>query len=73
MHPDRFTGFAHHDLFSEGAAAELDRGVKELGLRGYKIIASGLTRPIDDKAGYPLWEMAEKLAAMSQRLNGSRL
>ncbi len=60
-HPDRFSGFAHHDLFSEDAAAELERGVRELGLRGYKIIASGLTRPIDDRAGYPLWEMAEKL------------
>ena len=35
MHPDRFTGFAHHDLFSEGAAAELERGVKTLGLRGF--------------------------------------
>ena len=61
MHPNRFTGFAHHDLFQEGAAAELERGVKELGLRGYKIIASGLTKPIDDKAGYQLWEKAEEL------------
>ena len=61
MYPDRFTGFAHHDLFSEGAAAELERSVMTLGLRGYKLIASGLTRPIDDKAAYPVWEMAEKL------------
>ena len=61
MHPDRFTGFAHHDLFSENAASELERAINELGLKGYKIIASGLTRPIDDRAGYPLWEMAEKL------------
>jgi predicted TIM-barrel fold metal-dependent hydrolase len=61
LHPDRFTGFAHHDLFEEDAAGKLERGVKELGLRGYKLIASGMTRPVDDKAGYPLWEMAEKL------------
>ncbi|OGD59316.1 hypothetical protein A3K78_08330 [Candidatus Bathyarchaeota archaeon RBG_13_52_12] len=61
MHPDRFTGFAHHELFSEDAAVELERGVKALGLRGYKIIASGLNRPIDDKAAYPVWETAERL------------
>jgi predicted TIM-barrel fold metal-dependent hydrolase len=61
MHPQRFTGFAHHDLFSEGAAVELERSVKTLGLRGYKLIASGLTRHIDDKEAYPVWEMAEKL------------
>jgi predicted TIM-barrel fold metal-dependent hydrolase len=61
MYPDRFTGFAHHDLFSKGAAAELERSVMTLGLRGYKLIASGLTRPIDDKAAYPVWEIAEKL------------
>jgi predicted TIM-barrel fold metal-dependent hydrolase len=61
MHSDRFTGFAHHDLFSEGSAAELERSVMTLGLRGYKLIASGLTRPIDDKSAYPVWEMAEKL------------
>jgi len=61
MYPDRFTGFAHHDLFAPNAAEEMERAVKQLGLRGYKIIASGLTRPIDDKAGYPLWEMAEQL------------
>lgn len=61
MHPDRFTGFAHHDLFAPNAAEEMERAVKVLGLRGYKIIASGLNRSIDDKAGYPLWEMAEQL------------
>ena len=61
MHPDRFTGFAQHELFSEDAAAELERGVKTLGLRGYKLIASGLTRPIDDKAAYSVWETAERL------------
>jgi hypothetical protein len=61
MHPDRFTGFAHHDLFSEDAAVELERAVKELGLRGYKMIASALTRPVDDKAAYPVWEVAERL------------
>lgn len=61
MYPDRFTGFAHHNIFSEGAAEELERAVEELGLRGYKLIASNQTRPIDDKALYPVWEVAEKL------------
>jgi predicted TIM-barrel fold metal-dependent hydrolase len=61
MHPDRFTGFAHHDIFSSNSAEELERAVKVLGLSGFKMIASALDRPIDDKAAYPLWEMAEKL------------
>lgn len=60
-HSSRFTGFAHHDPFDEDAPAELERAVKELGLRGYKMIASAQTRPIDDKSLYPLWEMAERL------------
>jgi predicted TIM-barrel fold metal-dependent hydrolase len=60
-HPDRFTGFAHHPLFQEGAAEELERAVKELGLRGYKLIASSQTTPIDDESGYPVWEVAERL------------
>lgn len=61
MHPDRFTGFAHHDPFSEDADRELIRAVEELGLRGYKMIASSQTRPVDDRALYPLWEAADRL------------
>ena len=61
MHPDRFTGFAHHPLFSEGADKELERGVVELGLRGYKLIGSSQRKPIDSEEAYPVWEMAEKL------------
>jgi hypothetical protein len=60
-YPDRFTGFAHHSMFSEDAPAELERAVKELGLKGYKIIASSQIQPIDDKSTYPFWEMVEKL------------
>lgn len=55
-YPDRFTGFAHHDVFNEGAAEELERAVVELGLRGFKLIASSQTRPINDKNLYPIWE-----------------
>ena len=61
MHPGRFTGFAHHSMFSENATAELERAVKALGLRGYKIIATSQTRPIDDKSTYPFWETVENL------------
>lgn len=60
-HPERFTGFAHHPLFGENAAEELERGVTELGLKGFKVIASGLSGRIDSKEVYPVWEVAEKL------------
>lgn len=60
-HPDRFTGFAHHPLFSEGAAEELERAVTQLGLRGYKLIGSSQTKPIDSEEAYPVWEVAERL------------
>lgn len=61
MYPDRFIGFAHHSMFSEDAPAELERAIKELGLKGYKIISSSQIRPIDDKSTYPFWETVEKL------------
>jgi hypothetical protein len=60
-YPDRFTGFAHHAIFEEGAGEELERAVKELGLKGYKLIASSQTKPIDDKKGHSVWETAERL------------
>ena len=61
LYPDKFSGFAHHSIFSEDAPSELERAVKKLGLKGYKVIASSQTRSIDDKSVYPVWEMAEKL------------
>jgi len=61
IYPGRFTGFAHHSIFSEDAPAELERAVMELGLKGYKIIASSQTRPIDDKSTYTFWETVERL------------
>lgn len=60
-YPERFTGFAHHPLFGEDTAEELERAVTELGLRGFKIIASGQSKPIDSKEAYPVWETVEKL------------
>jgi predicted TIM-barrel fold metal-dependent hydrolase len=60
-HPEKFTGFAHHDLNDEGAANELKRAVNELGLRGYKLHSSSLTIPLEDKSNYPVWETAADL------------
>lgn len=60
-YPDKFVGFAHHDPFRRDAPAELERAVRELGLRGYKLIAPLLSGPIDDERLFPLWETAERL------------
>jgi predicted TIM-barrel fold metal-dependent hydrolase len=59
-HP-RFIGFAHHDPFAPGAAAELRRAVTAQGLRGYKVLAPTLEGRIDDPALAPVWEVCEEL------------
>lgn len=59
-YPDKFVGFAHHDPFDERAAEELERAVRVLGLRGYKVLAPALPRPIDDEAAYLVWEVAAR-------------
>ncbi len=60
-HPTRFIGFAHHDPFSEGAADELRRSVRNYGFRGYKVLAPALDRPIADRAAWPVWEACAEL------------
>ena len=60
-HPQRFVGFAHHNPFAPGAAAEMRRAVTELGLRGLKVLAPALERRIDDRDLYPLWQTVEEL------------
>jgi len=60
MYPDKFVGFAHHDPFEENAAQELERAVTELGMRGYKLLAPALDRPVDDETAFPVWEVAAK-------------
>lgn len=57
----RFVGFAHHDPFAPDAAAQLERAVRELGLKGYKVIAPLHRERLDDERLYPLWETAERL------------
>lgn len=59
--PEHFVGFAHHDPFAPDAAAELERAVTQLGLKGYKVVAPLLSKPVDDPAAYPVWETAERL------------
>jgi uncharacterized protein len=61
QYPDKFIGFAHHYPFAETAADELKRAVTELGLKGYKLLAPNLDRPIEDEAAYPVWEMCAEL------------
>ncbi len=61
LHPTKFVGFAHHDPFRPDAAAELERAVSVLGLRGYKVIAPLLPGPIADERLWPVWETAERL------------
>jgi len=60
-YPDKFVGFAHHYPFADGAAGELKRAVTELGMKGYKLLAPSLDRPIEDEAAYPVWEMCAEL------------
>lgn len=58
--PDRFIGYAHHDPFAPDAAERLEYAITHQGLRGIKILGPALDRPLDDKALYPLWRVAEK-------------
>jgi predicted TIM-barrel fold metal-dependent hydrolase len=59
-HPDKFIGFAHHNLFAENAAEELERAITQLGMRGYKLLAPALDKPIEDKSAWRVWEVAEQ-------------
>lgn len=57
----RLHGFAHHDPEDPEAPAELERAVRELGLRGYKVFAPAMTRPLDHPSLDPLWDACERL------------
>ncbi len=59
-HPDRFIGFAHHHPFSENAPEKLEKAVSELNLKGYKILAPALEKPLYDRSLYPLWEVCRQ-------------
>ena len=59
-HPNKFIGFAHHNLFADNAAEELERAITQLGMRGYKLLAPALEKPIEDRSAWRVWEVAEK-------------
>lgn len=61
-HPDAFLGFASVDPHKgDDAVAELERAVRELGLRGLKLHPSAQAFRPDDRAVYPIWETAAAL------------
>ncbi len=63
--PDRYAGFAHIAVQDPKAAAdELERCVKQLGLRGAMINGHTNGQYLDDPALYPFWERAEALGAL---------
>jgi hypothetical protein len=59
-HPDRFTAFAHNHPFAANAAEELEHALKDLGMKGYKLLGPSLDRRISDPALFPLWEICGK-------------
>ena len=61
-HPDRFIGLAALAPQSpEEAARELERAVKELGLKGAKINSHIRGHYLDDKKYWPIFDVAESL------------
>lgn len=56
-------GMAHHDPFGVRAAEELERALGTLGLRGYKLLATDLRRPLTSLQVRPLWEICEHFEA----------
>jgi len=62
-HPDRFVGFAHHHPFAEHAAEQLEYALKDLGLKGFKLLGPALDRPIADPDLFPLWEICARYEA----------
>lgn len=61
-HPDVFCGFASVDPLSGPAAvAELERAVRDLGLRGLKMHPGAQGFTPDDRTHYPIWETASAL------------
>lgn len=54
-HPDKFIGFAHHEL-KPGACSELKRAVGELGLKGYKLLGPLTDYPFEAAELRTVWE-----------------
>jgi len=57
--PDRFLGFAHQSPDAPDSAEQLEHALRDLGLKGYKILSPEIDTPIDDRRYYPLWEVCQ--------------
>src|SRR5712664_113671 len=63
--PDRFVAFATVALqYPDLAAAQLEEGVKKLGLRGGSIGANVSGEELSDPKFHPFWEKAEQLGCL---------
>ena len=64
-YPDRFVGYASVSLeYPEIAAEQLERGMKELGLRGAGIAGSVAGEELGSPKFDPFWKKAEELQAL---------
>ncbi len=59
-HPDKFVGFAHHNPSNTNAAEELERAVRDLGMKGYKILGPAIDTPMNDTSLYEVWEVCQR-------------
>jgi aminocarboxymuconate-semialdehyde decarboxylase len=63
-HPDRFMGIATLPMQDpERAAAELERAMTRLGLKGSMFASNIMGRNLDDPSFEPVWAVAERLGA----------
>lgn len=60
-YPERFIGFGSVDAGAAGAAEEVQRCTNVLGLRGLKIAPAYVRLAPDNRAWYPIYEMAAAL------------
>jgi len=49
-HPDKFAGLAHHYIGDKDAAHTLEKAVRDQGLKGYKILAPIVEKPLSDRS-----------------------
>ena len=56
---EKLTGFAHHPPEDEDSALQLEEAVTRCGLKGYKIFAPLVYKPLADPSFRAIWETAE--------------
>lgn len=57
--PDRFIGYAYHDITKSDAAEKLEYAITKQGLKGLKAFAPLIDIPLKDRALWPVFEVAE--------------